>query len=195
DGTAPSGKRPTTLHPTRETEGCTVNHDVSRRQVLKGLGLSVGAGAVSAPRRARAQAAKPVTLTYVNYSIGVDKAVWDALIAEFWKLYAHIRARYQPVPGESWGDYLDKLATMIAGGNPPDVSRVAIEGTRLVVSRGLATPLDEFMKGDPEIDEYLKDVSPRLLEALRVDGKTYELPFHWNNMAMDDHTQMLEKEK
>ena len=28
------------------------------------------------------------------------------------------------------------------------------------------------MKGDPEIDEYMKDVSPRLLEVFRVDGKT-----------------------
>jgi multiple sugar transport system substrate-binding protein len=167
---------------------------VSRRQLLKGLGLSVGAGAVGAPRRTGAQgAAKAVTLTYVNYSAGVDKAMWDSLIAEFSKLHPNITVKYQPVPGESWGDYFDKLATMIAGGNPPDVSRVAIEGTRLVVSRGLATPLDEFMKGDPEIDEYLKDVSPRLLEVFRVDGKTYELPFDWNNMVMYYNTKMLQQ--
>jgi multiple sugar transport system substrate-binding protein len=168
-----------------------VKNPVSRRQVLKGLGLSVGAGAVGAPPRAAAQAAKPVTLTYVNYSAGVDKAMWDSLIADFSKLHPNITVKYQPVPGESWGDYFDKLATMIAGGNPPDVSRVAIEGARLVVARGLATPLDEFMKGDPEIDEYLKDVSPRLLEVFRVDGKTYELPFDWNNMVMYYNTKML----
>ena len=73
------------------------------------------------------------------------------------------------------------------------MSRVAIEGARLVVSRGLATPLDDFMKGDPEIDEYLKDVSPRLLEVFRVDGKTYELPFDWNNMVMYYNTKMLQE--
>jgi multiple sugar transport system substrate-binding protein len=173
-----------------------VNRLPSRRQILKGLGLSAGAGALGRPVRARAQATagKPVTLTYVNYSIGVDKAMWDSLIAEFSKLHPNITVKYQPVPGESWGDYFDKLATMIAGGNPPDVSRVAIEGARLVVARGLATPLDEFMKGDPEIDEYLKDVSPRLLEVFRVDGKTYELPFDWNNMVMYYNTKMLQKE-
>jgi hypothetical protein len=98
--------------------------------------------------------------------------MWDSLIGEFSKANPNIAIRYQPIPGESWGDYFDKLATMIAGGNPPDVSRVAIEGARLVVSRGLAQPLDDFMKGDPEIDEYMKDVSPRLLEVFRVDGKT-----------------------
>ena len=164
---------------------------VSRRQVLKGLGLTVGASAIGAPRRAVAQAAKPVTLTYVNYSAGVDKAMWDSLITDFTKLHPNITVKYQPVPGESWGDYFDKLATMIAGGNPPDVSRVAIEGARLVVARGLATPLDDFMKGDSEIDEYLKDLSPRLLEVFRVDGKTYELPFDWNNMVMYYNTKMV----
>ena len=166
---------------------------VSRRQVLQGLGATAAAGAVGRARLASAQA--KVTLTYVNYSAGLDKPMWDSLIGDFSKANPNIEIRYQPIPGESWGDYFDKLATMIAGGNPPDVSRVAIEGARLVVSRGLAQPLDEFMKGDPEIDEYMKDVSPRLLEVFRVDGKTYELPFDWNNMVMYYNTKMLEKEK
>ncbi len=173
---------------------------LSRRQFLKRLGLGAGVGALGSslppprPAAAQATAGRPVTLTYVNYSIGVDKPMWDSLIAEFNKLYPNITVKYLPTPGDSWGDYFDKLATMIAGGNPPDVSRVAIEGTRLMVSRGLATPLDDFMKGDPEIDEFLKDVSPRLLEVFRVDGKTYELPFDWNNMIMYYNTKMFEKE-
>ena len=179
---------------------------VPRRQFLKTAGLAAGATvlgarglqAAEAPasRALTAQAAgsRPVTLTYVNYSIGVDKPMWDSLIAEFSKLYPNITVKYLPTPGDSWGDYFDKLATMIAGGNPPDVSRVAIEGTRLMVSRGLAVPLDDYMKGDPEIDEYLKDVSPKLLDAFRVDGKTYELPFDWNNMIMYYNTKMFQKE-
>jgi len=173
---------------------------IPRRQFLKGMGVAVGAGVLTdslvAPRPVAAQAAggKPVTLTYVNYSTGTDKEMWDRLIAEFNKANPTITVKYLPTPGDSWGDYLDKLATMIAGGNPPDISRVAIEGTRLIVSRGLATPLDDFMKGDPEIDDFLKDVSPRLLEVFRVDGKTYELPFDWNNMVMYYNTKMLQKE-
>ena len=179
---------------------------VARRQFLKTVGLTAGAtvlgargvqaaeSSASRPMTAQAAGSRPVTLTYVNYSIGVDKPMWDSLIEEFGKLYPNITVKYVPTPGDSWGDYFDKLATMIAGGNPPDVSRVAIEGTRLMVSRGLAVPLDDYMKGDPEVDEYLKDVSPRLLEAFRVDGKTYELPFDWNNMIMYYNTKMFQKE-
>lgn len=177
--------------------------EIPRRQFLKSVGLATGAVALGAHATASAQSqsltaqaagSRPVTLTYVNYSIGVDKPMWDSLIAEFSKIHPNITVRYVPTPGDSWGDYFDKLATMIAGGNPPDVSRVAIEGTRLMVSRGLAVPLDDYMKGDPEVDEYLKDVSPKLLEAFRVDGKTYELPFDWNNMVMYYNTKMFQKE-
>jgi multiple sugar transport system substrate-binding protein len=183
-----------------------VKTKIPRRQFLKGVGVATGAVALGAVahrvqaeevtgRRMLAQAgARPVTLTYVNYSTGVDKPMWDALIAEFTKLHPNITIKYVPTPGDSWGDYFDKLATMIAGGNPPDVSRVAIEGTRLMVSRGLAVPLDDYMKGDPEIDDFLKDVSPKLLEAFRVEGKTYELPFDWNNMIIYYNTKMLQKE-
>jgi multiple sugar transport system substrate-binding protein len=173
---------------------------IPRRQFLKGLGVTMGAGVLAdtltAPRLAGAQAgpARPATLTYVNYSTGVDKPMWDSLIAEFSKTHPTITVKYVPTPGDSWGDYFDKLATMIAGGNPPDVSRVAIEGTRLMVSRGLAAPLDDYMKGDPEIAEFVKDVSPKLLDAFRVDGKTYELPFDWNNMVMYYNTKMFQKE-
>ena len=124
-----------------------------------------------------------MTLTYVNYSAGLDKPMWDSLIGDFSKANPNIAIRYQPIPGESWGDYFDKLATMIAGGNPPNVSRVAIEGARLVVSRGLAQPLDEFMKGDPRSTSTRRS-QPRLHKVFRVDGKTYELPFDWNNMVM-----------
>lgn len=177
-----------------------MNTRVPRRQFLKSLGLGVGASVlgnsltVPRPAAAQATAGRPVTLTYVNYSIGVDKPMWETLIAEFTKSNPNITVKYLPTPGDSWGDYFDKLATMIAGGNPPDVSRVAIEGTKLIVSRGLATPLDDFMKGDPEIDEFLRDVSPRLLEVFRVDGKTYEFPFDWNNMVMYYNTKMFQKE-
>ena len=108
---------------------------VPRRQFLKTAGMAAGATVLGArglqanePPASRimtAQAAgsRPVTLTYVNYSIGVDKPMWDSLIAEFSKLYPNITVKYLPTPGDSWGDYFDKLATMIAGGNPPDVQR------------------------------------------------------------------------
>jgi multiple sugar transport system substrate-binding protein len=177
---------------------------VRRRFFLKHLGVTAGMGVLATrgvapggvfvPARAAASPAAPVTLTYVNYSIGVDRPMWDTLISEFTKANPGIKVVYQPVPGVSWGDYFDKLATMIAGGNPPDISRIATEGSRLVVSRGLPMPLDDFMKGDPDIAEFLKDVNPRLLEIFRIGGKTYMFPFDWNDMIIYYNTKMFEKE-
>ncbi len=183
---------------------------LTRRQFVHSVGLALGATVLAAcgatptstpvpvvkptaaPQPTPTIPPKPVTLIYVNYSTGTDKALWDQNFAEFNKIYPQITIKYEPTPGDSWGEYFDKLATRIAGGNPPDISRVAIEGARLVVSRGLATPLDDFAKGDPQIDEYLKDVSPKLLDALKVDGKTYEYPYDWNNMCIYYNTKMFE---
>jgi hypothetical protein len=61
---------------------------VSRRQVLQGLGATAAAGAVGRARLASAQA--KVTLTYVNYSAGLDKPMWDSLIGEFSKANPNI---------------------------------------------------------------------------------------------------------
>jgi ABC-type glycerol-3-phosphate transport system substrate-binding protein len=134
-----------------------------------------------------------ISITYTNYSSGADKALWDELIGFFHDKTPGIEVTYLPVPGDSWGEYFDKLATMIAGGNAPDVVRVAIEGTKLFVAKELATPIDDFMEDDPEIEEYLSDVNEQLLNVFVVDGATYELPFDWNNMVMWYNTMMFEE--
>lgn len=137
--------------------------------------------------------ADEVELTYANYSSGADKELWDGMITTFQEQNPNIKITYSPIPGSSWGEYFDKLATLIAGGNAPDVVRVAIEGTRLFVSRGLPIPLDDYMEGDPEIDEFLADVNEQLITPFQIDGSTWELPFDWNNMVMYYNTAMYEE--
>lgn len=185
---------------------------LTRRQFVRGAGIALGATVLAAcgatptatpkpqPTAAPTAAAqptpttppKPVTVVLVNYSAGTDKPFYDALFPEFNKLYPQTTIKYEPTPGDSWGEYFDKLATRIAGGNPPDISRVAIEGIRLVVSRGLATPLDDLEKGDAQIADFQNDVSSKLLDAMKVQGKTYAYPFDWNNMCFYFNTKMLE---
>jgi multiple sugar transport system substrate-binding protein len=122
-------------------------------------------------------------ITYANYSAGADRPIWEKVGGDFNQKFPQYTVRYTPIAGDSWGEYFDKLATQIAGGNPPDVVRVAIEGTLLFVAKGLALPYDDLMKGDQEIDEFRKDVNQRLLDTFIVDGKTYEFPYDWNNMV------------
>lgn len=143
--------------------------------------------ATTAPTPAAAAPAPgktPTEIVYANYSAGADRPLWEKIGGDFTQKYPNLTVKYTPVAGDSWGEYFDKLATQIAGGNPPDVVRVAIEGTLLFVAKGLALPYDDLMKGDKEIDDFKKDVNQRLLDTFVVEGKTYEFPLDWNNMVM-----------
>lgn len=152
------------------------------------------AGGASAPAAGwSAVQADPVEITYTNYSSGADKELWDGMIATFQEQNPTVQVTYSPIPGASWGEYFDKVATLIAGGNPPDVVRVAIEGTLLFVSRELPIALDDYMAGDPEIDEFLADVNEQLISPFVVDGQTYQLPFDWNNMVLWYNTALFEE--
>ncbi len=178
---------------------------LSRRAFLQVAGVASGALALAAcvapaapgapaaggDAGAAAPSAATVAITYTNYSSGADKELWDGIIANFEEKTPGIEVTYLPIPGDSWGEYFDKVATMIAGGNAPDVLRVAIEGILLFVSRGLALPIDDMAEGDAEIAEYKTDVSEKLLEPFVVDGKTYGYPFDWNNMVMFYNTTMF----
>lgn len=179
-----------------------IQKPLSRRAFMQSLGVAAGALALSgcvaptAPASsesgaAAAPAEAPVAITYTNYSSGVDKELWDGIIASFHEKTPGVEVTYLPIPGDSWGEYFDKVSTMIAGGNAPDVLRVAIEGIRLFVSRELALPIDNLIEGDEEITEFKADVSEKLLEPFVIDGQTYGFPFDWNNMVMFYNTTMF----
>lgn len=169
--------------------------DMLRRSAAAGAGAALVAAAganESVAASLPALQGEQVNLTYTNYSSGADKALWDGMIATFQEQNPTITVTYEPIPGASWGEYFDKVATLIAAGNPPDVVRVAIEGTQLFVSRELPIALDDYMAGDPEIEEYLADVNEQLLNVFIIDEQTWELPFDWNNMVMFYNTAMFE---
>jgi multiple sugar transport system substrate-binding protein len=81
----------------------------------------------------------------------------------------------------------------VAGGQAPDIINIAIEGTRLVVSKGLLIPLDDLVSSDPDGQELIEDVAEPLIDAFRVDGKLWQIPHSWNNMVIFYNTKMLEE--
>src|SRR5439155_11473407 len=137
------------------------------------------------PTAAQAAAGQPVSeIVFTNYSTGSDRQIWETSAADFTAKNPRYSVKYTPVAADSWGEYFDKLATLIAGGNPPDISRVAIEGALLFVAKGLAQPYDDLMKGDKDIEDFKKDVNERLWNTFQVEGKQYAFPFDWNNMVV-----------
>ena len=66
---------------------------------------------------------------------------------------------------------------MAASGSPPDVARVALEGMQLVAHKGMALPLDPFIKRDQgQLKDYFPDVNQNMLKSMSYNGKQYQLP-------------------
>lgn len=124
-------------------------------------------------------APEKVTLKMANFGQIPDG--WVKLGEKFTAANPNIGIEFEGVTATTWADYFDKLVTMIAAGTPPDTCRVAIEGTQLFASRGLAIPLDPYIEKDrAELEEYFDDVHPNLVKAMAYEGKQYQLPFTWN---------------
>ncbi len=81
----------------------------------------------------------------------------------------------------------------MAGGQAPDIINIAIEGTRLVVKKGLLDPLDDYVAKDAAAKELIDDVAQPLTDAFRVDGKLWQMPHSWNNMVIYYNTKMFKE--
>jgi len=138
--------------------------------------------------------AKGTTISFVYFGNVDEMPVLQGMIKGFSDRNPEINVKFIPVPATTWGEYFDKIATMIAGGVIPDVVRVAIEGTQLFAAKDLALPLDSYIQRDKtELQEFFNDVNPKLLEVFQYKGHTYEFPYEWNNMVIYYNTKLFKE--
>ncbi|MEM2001261.1 MAG: sugar ABC transporter substrate-binding protein [Candidatus Methanomethylicaceae archaeon] len=135
-----------------------------------------------------------VKLRFVYLGSAADIKIWKDLADMFHEKHPNIVVDVQAVPATTWAEYFDKIATMIAGGSPPDLARIAIEGVQLCATKGLMLPIDKYVSRDKEeLQEFFDDVHPALIEVFRYEGKIYMLPIEWNNMVIFYNTKIFEK--
>src|SRR5690554_1162303 len=141
------------------------------------------------------RAQEPAELTFVFWNWGADaQPGWELIFEDFKAEHPEITINLLPVEGVNWGEYLEGTATLIAGGERPDVMWVATEGTRLLVDLELALPLDDLIAADAEaLAEFFEDVEPAMVDAFNVNGKQYMLPYSWNPMVVYYNTARLEE--
>ncbi len=165
---------------------------LTRRHFLKAAGTftataALAACTVAAPAAEDAgMAEEPIEIVFVTTSSSDSSAVlYDPIKQAFREENPNIDIRFLGVVGAGgWGGYFDKLSVMIAGGETVDMGKIPTEGGRLAVARGLVRPLDEFIEATPALDAYFEDVSPELATVFTYGGKTYGLPYDYNNMMI-----------
>lgn len=109
---------------------------------------------------------------------GQTRADRTLQVADLWA-----KAKGVPVPTGEFGSFADhwpKLATMVAGGNAPDVYQMDYRFIVEYATRGAVQALDEFVdSGVLKLDDFDQDQ----IEGGRVDGKLYGISLGANSVA------------
>ncbi len=175
---------------------------LSRRDFLK-MSTTAAAGAVvaskfSVPETAQTSA-KPVLQNAVEIVFVTTESVNDSsaqlapVLKAYQQTHPNFSVKWLGVSSQNgWGDYFDKLAVVIAGGETVNIAKIPTEGGRLAVARGLIIPLDKYIKAT-DMTAYFKDISPKLADVFKFKGVTYALPYDYNNMMIWFNTKLLKE--
>ncbi|ACZ43202.1 extracellular solute-binding protein family 1 [Thermobaculum terrenum ATCC BAA-798] len=167
--------------------------DFMRNAILTSAGIYMAGCGMSSTSKPASSPTVSSQATHVRMQgtlqiafVGTQVANSQKVIAQdFEKAHPGVKINFLPIQGKDWNDYFTKILTQIASGSVPDLMTVATEGIQLFAGKGLAYPLDEFVKQDKEaIREYFADVHPSLVEAMMYQGHLYALPFDFNAANM-----------
>lgn len=89
----------------------------------------------------------------------------------------------------STGDYFVRLATQVAGGNPPDLMQLGYSQIAEYAQRGTLEPLDDYIGNELDIADW----PSASVDALRVDGKLYGINLGNNTTTLFYDREGFEK--
>lgn len=174
---------------------------LSRRSLLRtsaAAGLAAGVGGLStacssSSSSSSSSGSKTLNVAFFGSQQDANK-VQAAVGAPFEKAHPGVKVKFTGTTGTDWNDFFSKLLTQIAAGNAPDIATVATEGLQLFASKGLAEPLDDYIKKDAaELKPFFADVHPSLVEAMMYQGHLYELPTDFNAGNIFYNTSLFTK--
>lgn len=143
----------------------------NRRHFLMGSSALLAAG-ITRPTFAQSEALR------LYWWGGQTRADRTLAVADLWA-----KARGGAVPTGEFGSFADhwpKLATMVAGGNAPDVYQMDYRFIVEYATRGAMEPLDQFVdSGVLKLDDFDADQ----IEGGKVDGKLYGISLGANSVA------------
>jgi multiple sugar transport system substrate-binding protein len=118
-------------------------------------------------------------LTLFTWTLPGEVAVNQRLCKEFEAKHSGIKVEIINEPGLR---AMDKLQTMVAAGNPPDVMSIHGAYFMPMAANGSLLDLGPLVKQDKEFD--LADFYPQLVAQCRYQGKLYSLPRYTSVYAL-----------
>jgi multiple sugar transport system substrate-binding protein len=137
---------------------------------LRGFAVGLVVLALAGCGRHPASGAK-IKLTVFTWTLPAELAVNQRLCKQFGSSHPNLQVTVVNEPSKR---AMDKLQTMIAAGNPPDVMSIHGATFMPMAANGALLDLGPLIKADPSFD--LDDFYPKLVETCRYQGKLYSLP-------------------
>jgi len=104
-----------------------------------------------------------------------DLKIRDRINRAFEARHPGVTVKQETLPAGT--NYFEKLQTMIAAGNPPDVFDMWEGYVQPYAQAGQLLDLDPYLQSDPTISK--ADFDPRILEVNSWNGKVYSLPIEY----------------
>ncbi len=120
------------------------------------------------------------------WAMGREGEVVRRLVPEFERRHAGIRVRVQQIP---WSAAHEKLLTAFVGGAMPDVFQLGSTWVPEFAAIGALEPLDTRLaaSGAAPADDYFAGI----LDANRIDGTTYGVPWYVDTRLLFYRTDLL----
>lgn len=132
------------------------------------------------------------TLTYLMWGRPEEIKAVQKFITEFNKIYPEIKVNVIHT-----AQYYDKLKTMIAGGEPPDVMYMGSEYFPGYVARGTLLDLTPYIENDPDtkLKKFnIKDYFPETVKPFMYNGRYYGIPKDFTTMVVYYNKDLFDKE-
>jgi multiple sugar transport system substrate-binding protein len=135
----------------------------------------------------RAHAADPIEISYMAWGSPEELAVWQKIVDDFEAANPNIKVK---VDVSDWTSYWDKLKTLYAGGNPPDV--FAMDGPIYPdwANRGVLLNLQPYLDKSPDL---LNGLYPNTLSAYKLKDGYFGLPRDFQTIVLFYNKDMFDK--
>ncbi|MBE3583826.1 MAG: extracellular solute-binding protein [Limnochordaceae bacterium] len=136
-----------------------------------------------------ATAAAKTTLTLATYGDQTkDMAVWKQVKAAFEKQYPQYELKVQI---STYIDYIGKVTTQMAAGQPPDVLQTWAQYKPVWTTKGILLDLTSRVKNSKIAS--LDDFPPAIRDTTEYNGKIWGVPFDFGSMLWFANVDLLEE--
>jgi multiple sugar transport system substrate-binding protein len=116
-----------------------------------------------------------------------EAAQWKELADDVTKKYPNIKVNFEST---DWNGYWTKLPVEIASGNAPDLMYMHAMRTKDYLEDGFL-PLNARISADSELN--ISDFYTGILEAYRINGETYGLPYDFGPYVIFYNRDLFDK--